>query len=135
MATRGSASSRRTTKKERYYRTLLKRQRKSGVSLREVAEEEGIPPSRLRGWKSRIQKLDRQKETSKTSLPKAKESRSRAQASAPFLPVRIVGGAECADGVGPGFEVMLRSGHLVRVPRSFESEGLGRLVRVLESAC
>jgi len=144
--TKRSAGPARTTEKERYYRELLRRQSRSGASIREVAEQEGIPSGRLRSWKSRIARLDRRRAETGRPIPlraakasagtKPKESAARTESlSLPLLPVRVVGGREGAGVIEPGFEVLLRSGHVVRVPRSFETDSLGRLVQVLEAAC
>lgn len=144
--TRKSSGSTRMTKKERYYRKLLRKQKKSGFSNRELAEQEGITAALLRVWKCRITKKDRERsggfqrppsEPSTRSAVGAQARASTARAATPplLLPVRIVGGAKPTSAAEQGFEVLLRSGHVVRVPQSFGTDDLGRLVQVLEAAC
>ena len=112
--TKRSAGPARTTEKERYYRELLRRQSRSGASIREVAEQEGIPSGRLRSWKSRIARLDRRRAETGRPIPlraakasagtKPKESAARTESlSLPLLPVRVVGGREGAGVIEPGF--------------------------------
>jgi len=146
MTTRSSGSAR-MTKKERYHRNLLKKQKKSGLSNRELAEQEGITAALLRGWKCRIAKKDRERAggfgRQRSEPPTRSEAGARARASAAgaaamplLLPVRVVGDVKPASAeTEQGFEVLLRSGHVVRVPRSFGADDFGRLVRVLEAAC
>ncbi len=146
MTTKTSGSTR-MTKKERYYRKLLRKQKKSGLSNRELAEQEGITAALLRVWKCRIAKKDRERAAgSQQPLPasparpptRAQTKTSATQPEAPplLLPVRVVGDVKptSAD-TEQGFEVLLRSGHVVRVPRSFGTDDFERLVRVLEVAC
>jgi len=138
------------TKKERYYRRLLRGQKKSGLSNRELAEREGITAALLRVWKCRIAKKDRERsagpqQPSPPASPARRPTRAQTKTSATqpqkgapplLLPVRVVGEIKppSAD-TEQGFEVRLRSGHVVRVPRSFGTDDFERLVRVLEVAC
>ncbi len=146
MTTKSSGSTR-MTKKERYYRKLLRKQKKSGLSNRELAGQEGITAALLRVWKCRIAKKDRERvgglrrRRSKPPTRSAAGARARASAAGAtalplLLPVRVVGEVKPASAdTEQGFEVLLRSGHVVRVPQSFGTDDFGRLVRVLEAAC
>ena len=84
--------------------------KRSGLSVAHFADREGIDPQRLYAWRRR--------------LGLAGEFVELAPRSA--LTVR---------GASGGFEVMLRSGHVVRLAESFDAEGFRRLIAVLEGEC
>jgi transposase-like protein len=74
----------------------------SGLTIREFADREGLDPQRLYRWRAQIGE------------------------TAPAF-VEIARAA-----VGPGIEVVLRSGHVMRVPDGFGADTLRRLVEILD---
>lgn len=84
--------------------------KRSGLSVARFADREGLDPQRLYGWRKRL------------------------APAAGF--VEVTPGAPLALRDLPrGFEVMLCSGHVVRLSESFDAEGLRRLIAVLEGEC
>ena len=87
----------------------------SGLPLLEFAQREGVQPQRLLRWRRRL----------------------AAPTSAVFeevVPVRVAEGEADARASAGCFEVVLSSGRVVRVPASFESDALRRLLAVVEEA-
>ncbi len=78
----------------------------SGLSLSAFAAREGLDAQRLYVWRRRL--------GSSTATPQS------------FVEVR--------SAAGDPIEVVLRSGHVVRLPPSFDAAALARLLEVLESA-
>jgi hypothetical protein len=78
----------------------------SGVSVSAFAEREGVDPQRIYMWRRRLPAVT--------------------PAAGPAF-------VELRPGDIPRVEVVLRSGHVLRVPESFDAEALGRLLEVLEA--
>jgi transposase-like protein len=85
-------------------REVLAAQVRSGLSVSAFAEQVGLDPQRLYVWRRRFSAED--------------------GASPSFV--------ELTATAGERIEVVLRSGHVVRVPDGFEPESLKRLLEVLE---
>lgn len=105
---------------------LLDELEHSGLSQRAFAERRGIPLSTLTWWRRK--------------LGRARPA-GRGRGSADFVPVVVPEGEAMEPSLlapalsEAGFEVRLRSGHVVFVPGSFDGEALRRLVAVLDPAC
>jgi transposase-like protein len=106
-----------TTKRQRWTpehaRAILENQASSGLTAREFAERERIEPSRLYYWRERLG-TDRQLAVSAASMPER----------AAFVEVRSHRPSR--------IELVLRTGHVLFVPDSFDASALGRLVEILE---
>jgi transposase-like protein len=94
-------------------RTALTALQRSGKSVSVFAAEHGIDPQRLYSWRRRLGVAER------TMFQE--------------LVVRSAPPISVTDG-GPPFEFVLRSGVVVRVPSSFDTAALARLLEVLRSA-
>ncbi|HEX4454667.1 MAG TPA: transposase [Kofleriaceae bacterium] len=97
-------------------RGVLNAQRKSGLSLERFARERGLTPQRLRFWKAKF-------DDKSTALV-------RSQAPLALLPVQVTEAPQSKR--GEPVAVYLRSGHIVKVGRSFDEEAFARVVAVLE---
>lgn len=84
-------------------RAVLARLEASGLALREFAEREGLDRQRLYRWRTQIGV------TAKPTFVEITRPTS-----------------------GAGIEVVLRSGHVLRVPAGFEVETVRRLVAILD---
>jgi transposase-like protein len=84
-------------------REVLAAQEHSGLSVAAFAAQVGLDPQRLYVWRRRFV----------------------AEGGVPTF-------VELARTAGERMEIVLRSGHVVRVPDSFEPESLRRLLEVLE---
>jgi transposase-like protein len=110
-----------TTKRQRwtpeFARAILEKQASSGLTAREFAERERIEPSRLYYWRERLGvSIGQQLAASAASMPER----------AAFVEVRSHRPSR--------IELVLRSGHVLFVPDSFDASALGRLVEILERA-
>ena len=96
---------------------MLEKQATSGLSVREFAERGGLEPARLYRWRERLGvSAGQQLAASAASMPER----------AAFVEVR----AHHPSRV----EVVLRTGHVLFVPDSFDAGALSRLVEILERA-
>ena len=120
---------RRNAEKETYWRDVLRRQRKSGLSVRQFCLAEHLSDASLYRWKREIERLDR--ETAKSTIgnrrgsPPAKSSDKSGNASL-FLPVQLNAAASSL------IEVLHPRGHVVRVPAVFDQGCLHRVLGVLD---
>jgi transposase-like protein len=87
---------------------------RSGLSVRQFAAEQGLDPQRLWLWRRRVAGGDR------TTFQE--------------LIVRPSSAESAIDGDADRFEVVFGSGVVVRVPPSFDSASLVRLVEALRQA-
>jgi transposase-like protein len=94
---------------------LVTRRQRHGLTWSALSEESGVPLSTLHQWHRRLREPDRGRR------------RQRFVAVAVTEPERAAG-----DGV---LEVVLRSGHRVRVTAGFDPEHLRRVIVALESGC
>ena len=92
-------------------REVLAALARSGKPVGVFAVEHGLDPQRLYSWRRRLGKAER------TTFQE--------------LTVRPPGGWGLVDAEGSGFEIVLASGDVVRVPPSFDGAALTRLLEVL----
>lgn len=92
---------------------------RSGLGVAAFAREHGIPVSTLRWWQSKQRG--------------GVAGNGRRRRGRPPRLVEVIGAAAGAS--GEGFEVMLRSGRMVRVPMRFEAAALRELLHTLEPPC
>lgn len=117
---------RRTRRSQAEMELLLDELERSGLSHRAFAERRGIPLSTLSWWRRKLGRAG---------------AAGRRRGSAGLVPVVVPEGEAIAPSLmapglpGDGFEVRLRSGHLIFVPGRFDDEALRRLVAVLDLAC
>lgn len=111
------------------WRRLLAEHERSGLSVRQFAEERGVSAWSLYGWRHRLG-LSRHREVRRG------RRRGKKDGAAELVPVQVVGAAADpgAEARG-GFDVELREGARIHVPAGFQSEDLVRLLAVLRSSC
>lgn len=105
--------------KERKWRRVLRRWRRSGLSIRAFCATERIGEHLLYWWRRELGRRDQRHvaENKKTAV---------ATKSAAFVPVRVV-----AD-QGAGIEIALRGGQVVRVQSGFDRQALTQVLAILE---
>ena len=116
--------------KEMLWRSILKQQRDSGLSVRAFCNREGLKAFNLFRWRRELSRRDRQ---ASTAIPNRSPGESSAPSASPvFLPVRFIDdrGAH-ARPVMP-IEILLPHGPIVRVPLGFDPRTLGDILTVLE---
>ena|SRR5271165_2757692 len=104
--------------KERFWRQMLRRWRRSGQGVRDFCREQGLSEALFYAWRRTIQQRDQQAQPK--SLPELPA----------FVPVTIVPPT-------PPLEVVLSRGRVVRITPGFDPATLRHLLAVLdeESSC
>jgi hypothetical protein len=94
-------------------RGVLEAWRRSGLSLDAFARERGFVGQRLRWWKVRFARAERELATGTPAM----------------LPVRV---SPAASPRGEPVTVLLRTGHLLKVSHGFDEQAFTRVVALLE---
>jgi hypothetical protein len=119
-----------SAEKEAYWRSVLHRQKESGLSVRQFCREQQLSQASFYGWKRKIASRDRQ-----GSICPERKGRKRSQAQtvtkpdenrAVFVPVRLNAAA------GGVLEIVHPRGHVVRVPTVFDKNSLQQVLHVLD---
>jgi hypothetical protein len=130
MARTGST----TTARARQMRRVLERWQRSGLTLVEFARREGFVPTTLSWWRHVFRTAD----PASRVEGHARTTRRDREGVAPvdqrprFTEVRVARAAERMPAVV--IEVVLRSGHQVRVPAGVDPAALRAVVAVLEGS-
>lgn len=117
------------SKTEARWRQLIAEQERSGRSVREFAEERGISPWSLYGWRSRLGVSGGRR--------RGRTARRRDVDEAELVAVDVVGGrgrSATTSELEP--ELLIELGDVrVRVARGFDANEVAGLVRVLRESC
>ncbi len=116
---------RRRAERERHWRSVLHRQRKSGQSVRGFCQQNAISQATFYNWRRKLTPSGPGERGASTA---AIESPSRTARPMPFIPLKIKG----LVGSGSVIEVVHPRGHLVRIPAAFDGEALHRIFTVLD---
>ena len=120
MGRSGSTTSRRA----RQMRRVLARWQRSGLTLREFGEQREIPLSTLTWWRQVFRRAGEQVNAASKGVP--------ASDAAVFTEVPRVARAPI---VPPVLEIVLQSGHVVRVPAGADTDTLQRVLQALQTTC
>jgi hypothetical protein len=127
MAKRGGK--RRDPAREKFWRRTIRRQQRSGLTVRDFCSHEGLKDWTFRWWRQELARRDRQ---SSAASPDEQEAES-AETAPVFLPVRVVDlEAASRRPAAPTIEIVLPTGPIVRVPSGFDPSTLGHVLAVLE---
>lgn len=96
--------------REPFWRQVLARWKRSGLSVRAFCEAERLNPMTFYWWRRELARRDRPRPS--------------------FLPVHVL--AEKSEPSTPGIEVVLANGRSVRVGAGFDPSTLVRVVELLE---
>ncbi len=105
-------------------RRVLARWERSGLSLREFGQQRGIPLSTLTWWRQVFRRVGEPVSTALKSGPGTDAvvfTEVPRPVTAPMTP--------------PVLEVLLRNGHVLRVPAGVDTDTLQRVLQVLQTAC
>jgi transposase-like protein len=102
----------RDPRKEAVWRKHVRRQRNSGLSIREFCHEHGLVESAFYFWRQEIRRRDQESATEQAST---------------FVPLTVQ-----TEMPATPLEVVLSSGHVVRVMAGFDAATLRQLLDVLE---
>lgn len=113
-----------------YWRSMLERQRASGLSVRQFCREERVSEASFHSWKSKFVSGDRQVnaslEESSRKRPAKKQVGRQSEKAAVFIPLRV------STAAGSLLEVVHPRGYVVRVPAGFDEGTLGQVFDVLD---
>ena len=102
--------------REAHWRAIVARWRRSGRSVREFCQAEGLSEPSFYAWRRKLTRVE-----------------PHGPVAAPaFLPVQIVANEECRPTTG-GIEVVLANGRCLRVAPGFDLPTLVTLVDLLEA--
>ncbi len=131
----------RSAEKERYWRRVLQRQRKSGLSVRQFCLEQQLSEPSFHSWKRTIADRDWREKSATEDARRSVEpdrcddaptpnatgdSDMQAEAAAMFVPLKLSAAASSV------IEVVHPRGHLLRVPATFDAGGLRQLLQILD---
>jgi hypothetical protein len=105
-------------------RRVLVRWERSGLSLREFGQQRGIPLSTLTWWRQVFRRAGAPANARLTSVPASDAAEFTEVPRPPMVPMTPA-----------VLEIILRSGHVLRVPAGTDAETLQRVVQVLHTAC
>jgi hypothetical protein len=113
-----------TSARARQMRRVLARWQHSGLTLREFGQRHGIPVSTLTWWRQVFRRAAEQLNGAPASVPAAKPV-VFTEVPRPST-VRIP---------PPVLEIILRSGHMLRVPAGVDPDTLQLVLQALQATC
>lgn len=134
----------RDSKKERFWRGILREHRRSGLNIRDFCRKKGLTEPLFYAWRRELKRRDQSSINARTWTAKAARPltarAARTKPSLPkrpspiattFLPVRL--SAEMVSTpASPGVECLLPSGVILRMPPGMELAAVAALVRAWE---
>lgn len=121
-----------SAEKQAYWRSVLRRQQNSGLSVRQFCMDEQLSDASFYRWRRKIASGDRgavaslEKDGPKRSKTKRDANAKQNQNAAVFIPVRLNAAA------GSLLEVVHPRGHVVRVPTVFDENSLRQVLNILD---
>jgi len=110
-----STRNQRSGVKERYWRTMVRRWRESGLSVRDFCVEHGVSEPSFYGWRRTLAARDAE--------------------AVRFVPVQVVperATVPAADRTCMGLELVLAGGRVLRIGAGFDTATLQRVLPLLE---
>jgi hypothetical protein len=114
--------------KEVYWREMLRRQQRSGLSVRQFCSDEGLSEASFFSWRREIAKRDHKagsRVAGRSSL-QGKPANQAPEPSSAFIPLRLTEDAASA------IELMHPRGHVLRIPSGFDRDCLQRVLELLD---
>jgi len=113
-----------TSPRARQMRRVLVRWQRSGLTLREFGQQRGIPLSTLTWWRQVFRRAGEQVDTAPKGAPASDAVEFTEVPRPPMVPMTPA-----------VLEIILRSGHVLRVPAGADAETLQRVLQALQTAC
>ncbi len=113
-----------TSPRARQMRRMLVIWQRSGLTLREFAQQHGIPLSTLTWWRQVFRRSGEQVNAASKSVPASNAvvfTEVPQPAKVPTAPFVV--------------EIVLRTGHVVRVPAGADTDTLQRVLQALQTTC
>jgi hypothetical protein len=114
---------RRDPAREKFWRRTVRQQQRSGLSVRDFWQREGLRDWTFRWWRQELARRDHELSAALPGEP--------TEPASSFLPVRVVDLDAVAPRTAPPIEIVLPSGCIVRVPSGFDPQTLGDVLAVL----
>ena len=122
MAKRGGK--RRDPAREKFWRRTIRKQQRSGLSVRDFCHREGLKGWTFRWWRQKLARRDQEPSTARQG--------ERTGSAPAFLPVRVVDPEAVSPRPAPPIEIALPAGPTIRIPSGFDTHTLGHVLAVLE---
>ena len=119
--------SRRSPEKEAYWRKTLRRQGRSGLSVRQFCKDHAVSEASFFSWKREIAIRDRQAtDTSEngSSSSRVKQAVAQQVNASPFIPLRLISTST--------MELVHPRGHVLRIPAGFDGDCLQQVLQLLD---
>jgi hypothetical protein len=113
-----------TSPRARQMRRMLARWERSGLTLREFGQQRGIPLSTLTWWRQVFRRAGEPVNPASKSTP-ASDAVLFTEVPRPVT----------VPTTPPVLEIVLRNGHVLRVPTGADTDTLQRVLRALQTAC
>ena len=113
-----------TSRRARQMRRVLARWERSGLTLREFGQQRGIPLSTLTWWRQVFRRAGEQAD----AAPKSASGSDGVVFTEVPRPATV-------PTTPPVLEIVLRSGHVLRVPEGADTETLQCVLQALQTAC
>ena len=113
--------------KERHWRRMVRRWVKSGLSVREFCDYEGLSEQSLYAWRRKLADCDAETRLNEVQTP------GEVTTSDQFLPVRVVADDSVGGGTSSHIEMQLPSGVRLRVPAGIFRQTLTDVLAALET--
>ena len=126
MAKRGGK--RRDPAREKFWRRTIRRQQRSGLTVRDFCVCEGLKDGNFRWWRQELARRDQQPSTT----PRREQEGEPIEVAPAFLPVQVVDLEAVSPRPAPPIEIVLPTGLIVRAPSGFDPRTLGHVLAVLE---
>lgn len=119
--------SRRSPEKEAYWRKMLHRQRRGGISVRQFCKDHSLSEASFYSWQREIAIRDRQSvgtTQNGSSLSRKKQAAPPPVNAAAFIPLRLSGAS--------AMELVHPRGHVLRIPAGFDRDCLEQVLQLLD---
>ncbi len=110
-----------TSERAREMRRVLAHWQRSGLTLREFGQQRGIPPSTLSWWRQVFRRAGEEKMNRAATENAVVFTEVPKPAKVPRTPSVL--------------EIVLHSGHVVRVPAGVDTDTLQRVLQALRTTC
>jgi len=119
----------RDSAKEKYWRGVIRRQRKSGETMAAFCAREGVSADRFYWWRRALRSRDRQLPTDAQVFTSDEQPEQGEVAVESFVPVRLPFLTQAA------IEMVHPGGCVLRVPVGFDVPSLRRILATLDLCC
>src|SRR5436305_12614665 len=115
---------RRDPARERFWRRTIRRQEKSGLTVRDFCQREDLKDWSFRWWRQELARRDQQS----SSAPQRAQEAYPMEPAPAFLPVRVVDQEPITPQPPPPIEIVWPTGPTVRVPAGFDRHALDEIL-------